>query len=183
MNFRTDLAVEAAEPHRLTAADVEQDSRQEGDMTLSRIRILSDKGEASIGKPRGRYITATLPALTDEERHLVAYAQSIGRELAALLPPEGTVLVVGLGCLSLVMPAVEQLRDLFTRAGLESSYVAILLKTLAAAAVTRLCADLCRDGGSQALGSAVELAGAGASLLIAIPLLQAVTELLLGYFT
>ena len=37
MNLRTDLAVEAAEPHRLTAADVEQDSRREGDMTLSRI--------------------------------------------------------------------------------------------------------------------------------------------------
>ena len=101
----------------------------------------------------------------------------------ALLLTAAAVLVVGLGCLSLVMPAVEQLRDLFTRAGLESSYVAILLKTLAAAAVTRLCADLCRDGGSQALGSAVELAGAGASLLIAIPLLQAVTELLQGYFT
>ena len=97
MNLRTDLAVEAAEPHRLTAADVEQDSRREGDMTLSRIRILSDQGEASIGKPRGRYITATLPRLTDEERHLAAYAQCIGRELAALLPPEGTVLVVGLG--------------------------------------------------------------------------------------
>ena len=97
MNFRTDLAVEAAEPHRLTADDVEQDSRQEGDMTLTRIRILSDKGEASIGKPRGRYITAALPRLTDEERHLTDYARSIGRELAALLPPEGTVLVVGLG--------------------------------------------------------------------------------------
>jgi len=97
MNFRTDLAVEAAEPHRLTADDVEQDSRQEGDMTLTRIRILSDKGEASIGKPRGRYITAALPRLTDEERHLTDYARSIGRELAALLHPEGTVLVVGLG--------------------------------------------------------------------------------------
>ena len=101
----------------------------------------------------------------------------------ALLLTAAAVLVVGLGCLSLVMPAVEQLRDLFTRGGLESSHAAILLKTLAAAAVTRLCADLCRDSGSQALGSAVELAGAGASLLIAIPLLQAVTELLQGYFT
>ena len=49
--------------------------------------------------------------------------------------------------------------------------------------MTRLCADLCKDGGSQALASAVELAGAAAALLIALPLLGAVTELLLGYFT
>ena len=58
----------------------------------------------------------------------------------------------------------------------------ILLRTLAAALVTRLCADLCKDGGSQALASAVEIAGAAAALAIAMPLLKAVIELLLRYF-
>lgn len=101
----------------------------------------------------------------------------------ALLLTAAAVLAAGLGCLTLTMPVVEKLRSLFAQAGLDSGYVSVLLKTLAAAVVTRLCADLCRDGGSQALGSAVELAGAGASLLIAMPLLEAVTELLQGYFT
>lgn len=101
----------------------------------------------------------------------------------ALLLTAAAVLAAGLGCLTLTMPVVEKLRFLFAQAGLDSGYVSVLLKTLAAAVVTRLCADLCRDGGSQALGSAVELAGAGASLLIAMPLLEAVTELLQGYFT
>ena len=50
-------------------------------------------------------------------------------------------------------------------------------KTVAAALVTRLGADVCRDGGSQALAGAVEMAGAAASLAVAMPLLQAVTEL------
>ena len=59
----------------------------------------------------------------------------------------------------------------------------VLLKTVAAALVTRLCADLCRDGGSQAMAAVVELAGAAAALLIALPLLEAVAGLLLGYFT
>ena len=64
---------------------------------------------------------------------------------------------------------------------MEAAYLTVLLRTLAAALVTRLCADLCRDGGSQALASAVELAGAAASLVIALPLLEAVVELLLGW--
>ena len=49
--------------------------------------------------------------------------------------------------------------------------------------MTRLCADLCRDGGSQSLATAAETAGSLAVLLIALPLLRAVTDLLLGYFT
>ena len=39
-----------------------------------------------------------------------------------------------------------------------------------------------QDGGSQALASAVEIAGAAAALAIAMPLLKAVIELLLRYF-
>ena len=97
MNVRTDLAMEAAESHRLSAADVEKSSRGEGDLTLTKIRILSPRGADTIGKPKGCYITATIPRLTDEERGLSTHARIIGRELSALLPPEGTVLVVGLG--------------------------------------------------------------------------------------
>ena len=94
------------------------------------------------------------------------------------------ILAVALArCLSAAAPVLEELRALFQRSGVEPAYVSILLRTVAAALVTRLCADLCRDGGSQALATAVEAAGALAVLLIALPLLRAVTELLLGYFT
>ena len=84
-------------------------------------------------------------------------------------------------CLQAGVPLLEEVRALFERAGIETAYVSILLRTLAAALVTRSCADLCRDGGSQALSSAVETAGAVASLAIAMPLLEAVVELLLGW--
>ena len=80
-------------------------------------------------------------------------------------------------------PILSQVEALFAQAGVDSGYVSILLRTVAAALVTRLCADLCRDGGSQALGTVVELAGAAAALFIALPLLEAVAGLLLGYFT
>ena len=85
-------------------------------------------------------------------------------------------------CLCLAAPVLEEVRALFGRAGIETAYISVLLRTTAAALVTRLCADLCKDGGSQALASAVEIAGAAAALAIAMPLLKAVIELLLRYF-
>ena len=101
----------------------------------------------------------------------------------AMLLTLAILAVVMARCLEQAAPLLEELRALFAWAGVETAYVSILLRTAAAAVVTRLCADLCKDGGSQALASAVELAGAAAALLIALPLLGAVTELLLGYFT
>lgn len=101
----------------------------------------------------------------------------------ALLLTAAIVAVVLVQCLTVAAPLLEKLRALFSRAGVETAYAAVLLRILAAALVTRFCADLCRDGGSQALATAVETAGAVAALVIALPLLEAVVGLLLGYFT
>ena len=97
MNFRTDLAVEAAVNRPVDAEDVEQNSRKIGTLVLHTTRILTPAGEEAVGKPRGRYIAAEFPTLTDNEQDLAAHAAAIGKELAGMLPPEGTVLVVGLG--------------------------------------------------------------------------------------
>ncbi len=100
----------------------------------------------------------------------------------ALLLTIAILAVVLAECLSEAAPLLEELRSLFERAGVETAHISVLLRTTAAALVTRFCADLCKDGGSQALASAVETAGAAASLLIALPLLKAVVTLLAGYF-
>lgn len=97
MNFRTDLALEAAVNCRLGEEDILQQTEKYGRLTIHRTRVLTPRGEAAVGKPKGRYITACLPPLTDDERDLTQHAALIGKELAAMLPPEGTVLVVGLG--------------------------------------------------------------------------------------
>lgn len=100
----------------------------------------------------------------------------------ALLLTIAALAAVLAGCLTAAAPLLEEIRGLFERAGIEAAYLSALLRITAAALVTRLCADLCRDGGSQALASAVETAGAAAALVIAFPLLRAVVEMLLGFF-
>ncbi len=98
MIFRTDLAIEAAaDTEKLTDTDVQQQVESHGELELVRLRICSQKGESQLGKPRGVYVTAQLPPLSDDEHRLAAHAGCVARELSALLPAEGAVLVVGLG--------------------------------------------------------------------------------------
>ncbi len=69
---------------------------QENGVSLCRLDVDAASAE-TIGKPAGTYITALLPPLTDNENELERKAQVIGQELRRLLPPQGTILVVGLG--------------------------------------------------------------------------------------
>lgn len=100
----------------------------------------------------------------------------------AILLVLAVVLLVVFRCITMAMPLFTMLEDLFLRAGIEVAYIDILLRAVAVSLTSHVGADLCRDGGSQALAAVVEMAGAVAVLLIATPLLEAVTKLLLGYF-
>ena len=82
---------------RLTEQDVEKTQLMEGEATITRIHIHSGAGSEALGRAPGRYITVEVPPLSDNDDKLVEYARLIGRELAALLPERGTVLVTGLG--------------------------------------------------------------------------------------
>ncbi len=102
-------------------------------------------------------------------------------ELALVLTAAALLLAL-VHSLAAAAPLLEELRSLMVRAGLEEARLGILLRCLGAAVVTRITAGLCRDGGSQALAEAVELAGALAGLAIAFPLVRSVVELVLRYF-
>ncbi len=98
MNCRTDLAIEAAaDADKLGENDIRRTESDEDGSRITRLHILSEKGAAALGKPIGQYITAQMPPLSDDETRLTAYAKAVAKELTALLPLQGTVLVVGLG--------------------------------------------------------------------------------------
>ncbi len=98
MNCRTDLAVEAvADADLLEERDISRAQMIRDGVDITRMEIRSARASQHLGKPCGRYITASLPPLGDDETRLAAYAAAVAAELTALLPSSGTVLVVGLG--------------------------------------------------------------------------------------
>lgn len=92
---RTDLLLEMTADAPQTVG-VSAHTAQMGTLTVTRATV-DATAAATLGKPVGRYVTVELPTLSDDERHLTAHAACVAKELKALLPPEGTVLVVGLG--------------------------------------------------------------------------------------
>ena len=98
MNLRTDLALEKRE----VIAEKEPDGIicekiESPDATVTRIEVINEAGEQKLGKPAGKYITVEMSAFSEDSRILDGRLEILTEELARLLPPEGTVLVIGLG--------------------------------------------------------------------------------------
>ncbi|MBE5768179.1 MAG: GPR endopeptidase [Clostridiales bacterium] len=96
--MRTDLALESTANRAEKLAGLVVDTRQEGGAEVTWVHVLSPEAQRRLGKPQGRYWTLShphLPLMTPKER--MDIAGQIAQVLRILLPPEGDVLVLGLG--------------------------------------------------------------------------------------
>lgn len=96
MNVRTDLALEA---HKISGEmrGIVSETETKGTLRISRTRILSRKASERLGKPCGSYITLEGLPLSDSYRDVKEQISVISDEIAALVPENGTVLVIGIG--------------------------------------------------------------------------------------
>ena len=101
---RTDLAVEAhelwkeeaGETTKLSGVRAEEVVREGFPATV--VTVLDPAGAAALGKPVGRYVTLELDGLIRREEDAFRRAvRAVAAEVEAMVPPEGTALVVGLG--------------------------------------------------------------------------------------
>ncbi len=105
MAVRTDLAVEAREMAQQAEKTtklpgVRARDEERGGVHITRVEILSRRGEQALGKPRGSYVTLEFSALRRRERGAeAAAARVLCEELRALsgLKPLQSVLVACLG--------------------------------------------------------------------------------------
>lgn len=96
--FRTDLAMECLDQNTEGLKGVRVRTHQIGGVKHTRIRIESEQAAELLGRRRGEYITvecADLPRCDRRRRDLLARMVALG--VRGMLPPEGEVLVVGLG--------------------------------------------------------------------------------------
>lgn len=108
-NIRTDLALEANELFKQTKKEnlrnnqppgVEVENAGNDDIRITRVRVTSRTGEASIGKPMGNYITLEVPGLKENDQKLYEdTCKELAKELTSIidLGEKSTILIVGLG--------------------------------------------------------------------------------------
>lgn len=97
--WRTDLAMERLEAQgEAPIPGVESRRWQQSPLSVHRIRIVDERGERALERPRGQYLTAQMEeqALSDSQ-WIYRSAKVLSRLLEPLLPKGGPVLVAGLG--------------------------------------------------------------------------------------
>ncbi len=95
MQCRTDLALEVTENEQ--SEGIEHICEEKGMLKIDRVYIKDRYGEELTGKPIGHYVTVTLPKLSDNTVCGSENVKILADEFSKMIPPKGTVLVVGLG--------------------------------------------------------------------------------------
>ena len=107
-NFRTDLALERRDIyqkinkiHQIDGIESTEEEKNEN-LRVTRVRIINENGEKSIGKPIGNYITIDIKKLKIAgEEEIQKTSETLSEELKKLIDKhtdkQGEILVVGLG--------------------------------------------------------------------------------------
>ncbi len=98
MDYRTDLAMERTVYPGGKGDGVTVQTQQDGKAVITWVRIQSAAAAERLSKAEGTYWTMMhpeLPYLTPDER--IEIAQQVAQTLRIMLPPQGDVLVLGLG--------------------------------------------------------------------------------------
>lgn len=75
-------------------------------------------------------------------------------------------------------PVVDLLRKLEQMGNLQPQWLQIMLKSVGIGMIVEITSLICADAGNSALGKALQILGSGVILWLAIPLFQALLELL-----
>ena len=104
----------------------------------------------------------------------------VKRDAGALALAVSLVCCSALVCclLGIVKPLLEFLDELRSLAGISTTIVAPLLKSVAIGLITEIASGVCADAGQSSLSKFVQLCGAAAALYVALPLMEAVIALL-----
>ncbi|MCR4397426.1 MAG: stage III sporulation protein AD [Firmicutes bacterium] len=79
-----------------------------------------------------------------------------------------------------VAAVVSVIRDLASSAGVNEVYLSTVLKIVGVAYVAQFGAEVCRDAREAAIAAKVEFAGKVLILILAVPIIQAILETVVG---
>lgn len=107
MNFRTDLALERCENLDKRSLDgINMDIIEKDGARITRIDVLDEKGERAVGKPKGRYVTVEVAPFTHQAQFIDETLEAVADEIRRIVPQKGSILVAGLGNMSITPDAL-----------------------------------------------------------------------------
>lgn len=133
-------------------AGVRLATAKRGGVTITRVEIARE----GLAKPRGRYVTLEMPSVSVLDERDAAVIETCAAELRALLPPEGPVLVLGIGNrpVAAIAPGVSASTGLTLR-----QLAGAMVEAVRPAAL--ICVDsLCSAEGAR-LGRSVQFSDTG----------------------
>lgn len=75
-------------------------------------------------------------------------------------------------------PVVALVENLSQACSIDAQYITLILKAVGIGLIAEIASLICSDGGNSALGKAVEMLATAAVLWLAVPLINAVLELI-----
>jgi stage III sporulation protein AD len=98
-------------------------------------------------------------------------------DIGALIKAASAVLLSSI-CLFILSPAISFILELSEGEIMSAAFpgVTVLLRAMAVAFLTHVCASVCRDCGEGTLASYVEMAGKAEILVLSIPLITDILE-------
>ena len=107
MNFRTDLALERCENlDEKSFEGITMDVFEKNGARITRIDVVNKRGEKAVGKPQGKYVTVEVAPFTHQAQFIDDSLESVAQEIRRIIPENGSVLVAGLGNMSITPDAL-----------------------------------------------------------------------------
>ena len=99
------------------------------------------------------------------------------KELAVVLSL-AACLIIGVILIQLAKPLVEFMEKLRALSGLDKALLLPLVKTVGIGLLSQVSSGVCADAGENAIAKLIEVCGGILSLYVALPLLEAVLEMM-----
>lgn len=103
-------------------------------------------------------------------------------ELSALLII-GTVVLMCAAALPVLNELFTSVKELTSAANIKNEYIAILIKSLGICYITQISVDICRENGSNSVGSQLEIAGKLIILILAVPVYGELISMIFDFMT
>ncbi len=102
------------------------------------------------------------------------------REQSIMVSLAACIIVIGAAA-AVVSPVITQINDIFTEAGISTSYISLIFKAVAISFITQITCEVCRDSGENAIAAAAELWGRGTLTVMSLPLIAALIEMITDF--